>query len=68
MQYLYQKDKLAVPRNLQNREYSFLPLSHCHPSSFSLSGKPNTYFFQNKATAEIGAKVRILVFKYRNTG
>jgi hypothetical protein len=35
MPYLYQKDKRALPGNLQNRRYSFLPhqcsVSHYHP-------------------------------------
>jgi hypothetical protein len=41
MRYLYHKDKRALPENLQNRSYSFLPpppkcsISHYPPLSFS---------------------------------
>jgi hypothetical protein len=43
MRYLYQKDKRALPGNLQNRRYSFLPshpkysVSRYHPLSLSLN-------------------------------
>jgi hypothetical protein len=57
MRYLYQKDKRALPGNLQNRRYGFLPptpnvvsLTTTHFLSLSLSLSLSGYYSSNLAS------------------
>jgi hypothetical protein len=51
MRYLYQKDKRALPGNLQNRRYSFMPPPP--PNVVSLATSPHFFLFLSLSMSSV---------------